>query len=303
MTAFRTLIVEDDPDCAEALGELLGDAGYQNVHAATPGQALAMMAREAGVGVILLDFHLPEMDGLRLLRELRAAAGERGGSIQVLLCSGAAGLTDLDDAMRLGVAAFLPKPIERAGLLNAMADAARRYRDLEADRTARAAMIDHFRMLEGGLAQASRQMSALLDLPAASPMANTACADHIAAPGAALGVDRAWQALHCDRLLREARLMDRLLGRLAIDSGEWRVLLALREADLGPGAASATNIALACGASASAGLRRIASLEGRGLIDRLDDASDGRRAVLKLTETGRAICSEVIDAIVAARAA
>lgn len=302
MTAFQTLVVEDDPACAEALGELLNDAGYQTRHAADPGQAMVAMARDAAVGIVVLDFHLLEMDGLRLLRELRAAASERGSSIQVLLCSGAAGMADLDAAMRLGVAAYLPKPIERAALLNAMADAARRYRDLEADRTARSAMIGHFRTLEDGLIQASRQMSQLLDLPAAPSLADPESAPGFGAAPAP-GVDRAWQALQCDRLLKEARLMDRLLARAAIDSAEWRVLLALREADLGGGAASATSIALACGASATAGLRRIAALEGRGLVGRGDDSSDGRRAMLTLTATGRTLCGEVIEAIVAARAA
>lgn len=299
MTAFRTLVVEDDPDCAEALAELLGDAGYRSVCAADPGQALAAMAREPGIGVIVLDLHLPEMDGLRLLRELRVAAGDRAGSLQVLLCSGAAGVGDLDAAMRCGVAAFLPKPIERAALLNAMVDAGRRYRDLEADRSARSALVDQFRALEDGLVAASQRMSDFIDLPVVKPATEPRDSEALPAPG----VDRAWQAVHCERLLREARLMDRLLMRLGIDGVEWRILLALREADLGLGEASATNIALACGASASAGLRRIAALERRKLIDRREDPEDGRRAMLKLTDDGRTLCVEAIEAIASARAA
>lgn len=299
MKSFRTLIVEDDPDCAEALDELLSDAGYATLCASDPAEAIAAMTHDGAVGVVVLDFHLPEMDGLRLLRDLRGAAGERSGSIQVLLCSGAAGLADLDTAMRLGVAAFLPKPIERASFLNAMTDAARRYRDLETDRAARAAMINHFRTLEDGLMRATQQMSELLDLPAAPASLDDMRSDLTPTPN----TDRARMALHCSRLLKEARTMDRLLGRLALDGVEWRVLLAVREADLTATAASATSIALASGASATAGLRRIAALEKRGFIHRLEDSSDARRARLELTDAGRALCSEVIEAVVAGRAA
>lgn len=296
MTAVRTLVVEDDPDCAEAMGEILTDAGHQPLHAAGPGEALAAVARDAAIGVIVLDLHLPEMDGLKLLRQLRAGAGPRGGSVQALLCSGAAGPGDLDTAMRLGVVAYLPKPIERVGLLNAMSDAVRRYHELEADRAARAGLIERFRALEDGMAQASREMSSMLDLPAApSSQPGSPSAD-------APGLEQAWQAMHCERLAREARQMDRLLGRLGVDGVEWRILLALREADLGSSDASATNIALACGASASAGLRRIMALEGRGLIDRREDPRDGRRAMLTLTAAGRAVCVEVVASIVAGQA-
>ncbi len=293
------MVVEDDNACAEALGELLDDAGYPNQHAASPSEAIAMIGRDPRIGVLVLDLHLPEMDGLRLLSELRSAMGQKGASLQVVLCSGAAGLQDMDSAMRLGVAAFLPKPVDRAGLLNAVTDATGRYRELERDRAARSSLTSRFRVLEEGLTTAMHEMAAMAELPPVySPVATAANR-----PDPAPSIDHAWQALHCRRLLGDARQLDRLFSSLAIEQVGWRVLLAMFEADLGAGEAPATSIALASGASASAGLRRIAEFEERGLILRREDPADGRRIMLALTEAGRNLCRDAIQTLIAAQAA
>jgi DNA-binding MarR family transcriptional regulator len=111
-------------------------------------------------------------------------------------------------------------------------------------------------------------------------------------------LDAAWHAHQVRAMLREAETLDRLLARHEVDAAEWRILLALREADLLQAAASVTNIALASGASATAGLRRIAALEARGLVVRGDDAADARRAMLRLSAAGLALCKEAVEAIV-----
>lgn len=299
MEHIHTLVVEDDDACAEALGEMLDDAGYPSQHAASPAEAIAMIGRDSRIGVMVLDLHLPEMDGLKLLSELRSAMGQRGASLQAVLCSGAAELKDMDGAMRLGIAAFLPKPVNRVGLLNAVTDAARRFRELERDRAARNGLINRFRVLEDGLTNAMREMAAMAELP---PSYSSSSAEPDPAD-LAPSVDRAWQALHCKRLLEEARVLDRLFSRLSIEQVGWRVLLAMFEADLGSGEASATNIALASGASASAGLRRIAELEERGLIERGEDPADGRRIILRLTQAGRSLCRDAVQTIATAKAA
>ncbi|MBO9712438.1 response regulator [Sphingomonas sp.] len=292
MHAPEILLVEDDDACAEALGEMLADGGHACVRARDPGEALLAIGDRPRIGLLLLDLHLPEMDGLRLLSELRTAAGQRGELLQAILCSGAAQFEDLDGAMRLGVSAFLPKPIERIALLNALTDAAGTWRSLERDRAVREGLAERFRQLEGGLATALREMAEIrAPLPAPAPPMRA-----IGAPG----VDRAWEVLQSRRLVAEARALDRLLARHALDTVGWRVMLAMFEADANAGEASATNIALACGASASAGLRRIGDLADRGLLDRREDPGDGRRIMLRLTDTGRALCSDGIAALAAA---
>lgn len=296
MEAPEILLVEDDDACSEALVEMLADDGHRVVHARDPGEALLRIADGPRIGVLLLDLHLPEMDGLRLLSELRRAAGRRGDLLQAILCSGAAQLKDLDGAMRLGVSAFLPKPIERIALLNALTDAAHHYRARERDQTARDTLTARFRQLEDGLTLAMQEMAAVRT-PIAVP---TAPAIHQRAPLSAPGFDCAREALQCRRLIDMGRAQDRLLARHALDSVGWRVLLAMFAADANGGEASATNIALACGTSASAGLRRIADIVERGLILRREDSGDGRRVMLRLTEAGRALCQDGMRALATA---
>jgi|GEM_PF-1933301 CheY-like chemotaxis protein/DNA-binding MarR family transcriptional regulator len=292
MDVPRVILVEDDPACAEGLRETLTDSGYGVLWAANPAEALEKLAGDDRVGVAVLDFKLPELDGVRLFARLREAAGPRGASLQAVLCSGAAGPADLNGAMRSGIAAFVAKPIDRFDLLSAVETAAGRYRELEHHRQLRASLTNRYRQIESALAEVTREVATLTAPPPAPPPSP-------GTPPATPGLDRAWHALHCRRLLDEARLMDRLFAENAIDAVEWRVLLALREADLGPGAAPTTNIAADCGTSPTAGLRRITGLEARGLIERCDDPADGRRALLRLTEAGRRLCRELVETIAA----
>ncbi|HWK45045.1 MAG TPA: response regulator [Stellaceae bacterium] len=291
------LVVEDDPDCAAGLCEALADAGHPSLWAASPAEALAAIGRDQRIGIVVLDLRLPELDGIQLLARLREAVGCRGGSLQGILSSGAATSSDIDGAMRSGVLAFVPKPVDRIALLNAVVDAAERYRARERDRLARASLAERCRQLEGTLTEVAQEVAELTFLPPRAPRAST---DAVAP---APNLDRAWRELQCRRLQSEARQMDRLLGRLAIDGVEWRVLLALLEADLGPGEVPVTSIALACGTSPSAGLRRITALEARGFVERCGDPGDGRRALVRLTGPGRLICHDAIKSIAAWRAA
>ncbi|MBI3831701.1 MAG: response regulator [Planctomycetes bacterium] len=63
------LIVDDDKDIREILASLIEDEGYPVMQASNGREGLEM-ARQ-GVGLILLDVEMPEMDGLRLCNALQ----------------------------------------------------------------------------------------------------------------------------------------------------------------------------------------------------------------------------------------
>ncbi len=65
------LVVEDDPDLVELVGEILGDAGYQVASAADGLEALQRVEAEMP-GVILLDMRMPRMNGWEFAREFHA---------------------------------------------------------------------------------------------------------------------------------------------------------------------------------------------------------------------------------------
>jgi len=70
--------------------------------------------------VVLLDAHMPEMDGLDLAAAIRQAPSLRGARLVMLTSTGEYRVR----ARELGVGAYLTKPVRRARLLEAVADAA-----------------------------------------------------------------------------------------------------------------------------------------------------------------------------------
>ena len=68
----RILVVDDEPEIAELIGEMLGGAGYEVMTAESGAVALAMLA-EARFDAIVSDLHMPDIDGAQLWREVRAS--------------------------------------------------------------------------------------------------------------------------------------------------------------------------------------------------------------------------------------
>ena len=73
------LIVDDEPAIRRLLRTSLVAQGYRTLEAATGAEALSALGASLGEGrepvdVVLLDLGLPDMDGMDLLRRLRAAS-------------------------------------------------------------------------------------------------------------------------------------------------------------------------------------------------------------------------------------
>lgn len=101
------LIVEDDPDILSSLAEVIREEGFDVETAANGYQALARLEAHAP-DLIFLDLMMPLMDGWKFLEIAR----QRFPSTQppVVLLSAVHNLTE--EARRLGVTAFLPKPFD-----------------------------------------------------------------------------------------------------------------------------------------------------------------------------------------------
>jgi len=109
------LIVEDDACVRESLAELLEMEGYRVADARHGEEALAKLAT-LSPALVILDLHMPVLDGERFLARLRA--DERLRDLQVVLMSGSASGQAID---RLPVQAVLPKPFEVDELLRLVA--------------------------------------------------------------------------------------------------------------------------------------------------------------------------------------
>src|SRR5205085_74164 len=102
----RILIVEDDPDQAEALSAVLA-AGEREILVAADGETGLLLAR-SGVELIVADYMLPGMNGVELVRRLRE---EKIGA-PVLIVSGEATVAVAVEAMKAGVLDFVQKPFD-----------------------------------------------------------------------------------------------------------------------------------------------------------------------------------------------
>ncbi len=103
----RVLLVEDDDDNRELMGEVLQDAGYQVMLAASGAEGLRMLA-EHSIDVVVTDVGMPGMGGLEVAR----AAKEIAPRVPVVVVTGFADREDIARARGREVDAVLVKPVE-----------------------------------------------------------------------------------------------------------------------------------------------------------------------------------------------
>jgi two-component system nitrogen regulation response regulator NtrX len=106
VTHASILVVDDERGIREQLEEILHDEGFAATSVGSGEDALTALAREL-YDLVLLDILLPGMDGLEVLRQMRAA----GHRTPVVVISGHAGAEMAVRAVRLGAADFMEKPL------------------------------------------------------------------------------------------------------------------------------------------------------------------------------------------------
>jgi DNA-binding NtrC family response regulator len=109
------LIVDDDAAMRDALAEAVRDLGHDARVAISGEAALGMLDREV-VSAVLLDLRMPGMDGLEVLRRIRA----RPHRPPVTVLTAHATATNTIEAMRLGAFDHLTKPIGREDLAHVL---------------------------------------------------------------------------------------------------------------------------------------------------------------------------------------
>src|SRR5262245_13410912 len=137
----RVLVVDDEPSVLEVVGAMLTEAGWR-VDTATNGREALGLVDAHRYEVVLSDIDMPGMDGVELLREIRA----RDLDVPVLLITGHPRVETAVEALEHGALRYLQKPLRERDLLSAVEDAARLHRMARLKREALAAIG-----LEGGL--------------------------------------------------------------------------------------------------------------------------------------------------------
>ncbi len=113
------LIVEDDADAREMMGELVATFGHDPLPAADATEALAQ-ARVRKPDIALIDIGLPGVDGCEVARRLRAALeGSPGAPIRLVALTGYSDRATREMAEAAGFDVYMVKPV-RAEALEAL---------------------------------------------------------------------------------------------------------------------------------------------------------------------------------------
>lgn len=157
----RVLIIEDEAALRQTLTRILRQAGCDVTAAATGPEALQRLAASP-YDLTYLDIHLPEMDGLQVLREVHRLYPQ----MPVVMFTAFASLETAIEAMRLGAMDYLLKPLNPEFLItrteNILKKQAveRRRREIQSQITG---LQDELRKLDEALSPAASPASVSSD--------------------------------------------------------------------------------------------------------------------------------------------
>jgi signal transduction histidine kinase/CheY-like chemotaxis protein len=109
--AARVLVVEDDLVNQTIVASMLTQAGF-SVEVAGDGHSALQLFADMRFHLVLMDWQMPDMDGLEVTRRLRAgAAGARGRSVPIVAVTANAFAEDRAACLAAGMNDFLTKPV------------------------------------------------------------------------------------------------------------------------------------------------------------------------------------------------
>jgi len=159
--ADTLLLIDDNADVLRAVGDYFERLGY-DVHREGTGRAGVEAFERDRPDVVILDLHLPDMNGLEVLEQLRA------NGAAVLLLTGEGDIETAVRAMQLGAENFLTKPVDMSHLAAATARVVEKVRLSRQNAMLRA----RDRLQEGldtiGVSPAMRELARQIELLAAS---------------------------------------------------------------------------------------------------------------------------------------
>ena len=104
----RVLVVDDFESMRRIVGQLLREMGFRDITLADDGATALALLREDDFGLLLTDWHMPQMDGLDLVRAVRA--DPRLNAIPILMVSAEATREQIIEAAQAGVNGYVVKP-------------------------------------------------------------------------------------------------------------------------------------------------------------------------------------------------
>ena len=108
---MRALVIDDSRAVRMLIGNILREAGIGVVEAANGVEALGQMERNPDVGLMLVDWNMPEMNGLDLMRTVRARRAY--DAVRILMVTSEAQGEQVTRALNAGANEYLMKPFNK----------------------------------------------------------------------------------------------------------------------------------------------------------------------------------------------
>lgn len=108
------MLVDDEQPILDTVAELFQSSGYEVIKAMTGEQALEAYDKHGDrINLVVLDLGMPGMGGMACLEKLKALAPQ----LKIIVASGYASSSGVEDVIRAGAELFLPKPFKLPELL------------------------------------------------------------------------------------------------------------------------------------------------------------------------------------------
>ncbi len=121
----RILVADDEPGLREFVGDAL-ELDHHDIVKAADGRAAAKLLDERGFDVVITDLKMPGMDGMQLLRKIRAEQPET----EVIVMTAHGTVDTAVEAMKLGAFEYLQKPLSGPDELRLLVQRAAEHRGL-----------------------------------------------------------------------------------------------------------------------------------------------------------------------------
>lgn len=112
--SHKVLVVDDMMSMRNIVKRALLEIGYKNIHEALNGEEALEKLKSGGFGLVLLDWNMPVMSGIELLRSMRADPTLQ--AIPVLMITAEAKMDNIMEAVQAGVSDYLVKPFSGQAL-------------------------------------------------------------------------------------------------------------------------------------------------------------------------------------------
>lgn len=105
---MRALIVDDSRAMRALVGKMVGDLGIETIYAAHGREALQQLESAGTPDVALVDWNMPEMNGLELVQVLRADA--RWAELPIVMVTTETEMSQVMRALEAGANEYIMKP-------------------------------------------------------------------------------------------------------------------------------------------------------------------------------------------------